>query len=65
MRIAFKDLDIQPSFPKMNGSSHATDTCANDANGLDVEVLIAHGLEQYLAGCILYRCDRDSSNKRE
>lgn len=42
MRIALKDLNIQPSFLKMNGSSHATDTRANDADGLDVEALISH-----------------------
>lgn len=66
MRIALKDLNIQPSFPKMNGSSHATDTRANDANGLDVEALISHCSEHCLVSInILYRCDRESSKKRK
>lgn len=65
MRITLKDLDIQPRFPKMNCSSHATDTAANDADCLDVEALIAHCPGQFLVSCILYRSDRKSSNKRE
>ena len=65
MRITLKDLDIQPSFPKMNGSSHATDTRANDADGLDVEALISHCSGHFLVSCILYRCNRESSNKRK
>ena len=65
MGITLKDLDVQPSFPEMNGSSYAADTRANDADSLDVEMLIAHGPEHYLVGCTLYRCDRESSNKRE
>jgi len=66
MRIPLKDLNIQPSFPKMNGSSHATDTRANDADGLDIEALISHCSEHSLQSSnILYRCNRKSSNKRE
>jgi hypothetical protein len=42
MRIPFKHLRFQPSFPEMDGSSNTTDTRANDAYGLDVEALISH-----------------------
>ena len=65
MWVALKDLNIQPSFPEMDGSSHATDTCANDADGLDVEALITHYSGRCLARCMLYRCDRERSKKRE
>ena len=65
MRVALKDLNVQPSFPEMDGSSHATDTCANDADSLDVEVSIAHGLEHFLVKCMLYRCDRECSKRRK
>ena len=66
MKIALKDLNVQPSFPKMNGSSHATDTRANDADGLDVEMLISHCSELRLASSdILNQFECESSNKRQ
>jgi hypothetical protein len=66
MRITFKDLNIQPSFPKMNGSSHTTDTCANDADGLDIEMLISHCSELRLASSdIQNQFDCESSEKRQ
>ena len=64
VRITLKDLNVQPSFPKMNGSSYATDTCANDADGLDVEVSITHGSKHFLVRCMLSRCDRERSKMR-
>jgi hypothetical protein len=36
MRIPFKDCDLQAGFPEMDGRSHATDTGADDADGLDL-----------------------------
>ena len=64
VRITLKDLNVQPSFPKMNGSSYATDTCANDADGLDVEVSITHGSKHFLVRRMLSRCDCERSETR-
>jgi hypothetical protein len=36
MRVPFKDRDLQAGFPEMDGRSHATDTGADDADGLDL-----------------------------
>jgi hypothetical protein len=51
MRIALKDLHFQPSFPKMNRGRYATDSRTNDADRLDVEVVIYHCFKRRLVMC--------------
>jgi hypothetical protein len=39
MRVTFEDSDFQACFPEMDSRSHATDTGADNANGLDLKAL--------------------------
>jgi hypothetical protein len=47
MRIPFEDRDLQPGFPEMDSRGHATDTGADDADGLDLEALTVLHLVSY------------------